>query len=145
MIKYALACANGHAFEAWFGSSDAYDKQARRRLVTCPECSSNEVEKQPMAPAVLSSKRRNPPAPVAGDGSGALPAPTIEILRALKKQVLENTEDVGTRFADEALSIHHGESEPRPIRGEATSEDAERLHDHGVAFGILPTLPEDRN
>ena len=34
MIRYALACAKGHAFESWFQNSAAYDKQAKRGLVS---------------------------------------------------------------------------------------------------------------
>ena len=30
MIKYALACEQGHEFESWFPSGDAYDSQAKR-------------------------------------------------------------------------------------------------------------------
>ena len=29
MIRYALTCKRGHAFESWFGSSKAYDELAR--------------------------------------------------------------------------------------------------------------------
>ena len=36
MICYALACAQGHAFESWFQNSAAYDKQKKRGLVSCP-------------------------------------------------------------------------------------------------------------
>ena len=31
MIRYALACEKGHAFESWFASSAAYDKRRARR------------------------------------------------------------------------------------------------------------------
>ena len=34
MIRYALVCAKGHSFESWFQNSAAYDKQAKRALVT---------------------------------------------------------------------------------------------------------------
>ncbi len=102
MIKYALACTSGHAFEAWFRSSDAYERQAKKHLVSCPECGSNDVEKRPMAPAVLSRRQRPAPSPESTDKSQVAPAPPMEMLRAFKKHVLENTEDVGTRFADEA-------------------------------------------
>ena len=36
MIRYALICERGHEFESWFQDSAAYDKQAKRGLVTCP-------------------------------------------------------------------------------------------------------------
>src|SRR5271155_822835 len=50
MIRYALNCDRGHVFESWFQNSAAYDKQAKRSLVTCPVCGSAKVEKAIMAP-----------------------------------------------------------------------------------------------
>lgn len=152
MIRYALACSRGHAFEAWFRSSDAYERQARRRLVVCPECGSHEVEKQPMAPAVITrgraavrdqSRVEAPPPQVSAPISDAI-AP-LEMLRAFKRHVMENSEDVGQGFAEEARRIHHGESEARAIRGETSGEEAAKLTEEGIAFGVLPRLPEDHN
>src|SRR5215470_2643314 len=50
MIRYTLVCNERHEFESWFTNSAAYDKQARRGLVTCPLCGSAKVEKALMAP-----------------------------------------------------------------------------------------------
>jgi hypothetical protein len=50
MIRYALACDKGHAFESWFQNSAAYNKQVKAGLVVCPVCSSAKVEKTIMAP-----------------------------------------------------------------------------------------------
>ena len=50
MIRYTLACDQGHTFESWFASSAAYDKQVKRSLVTCPVCNSAKIEKALMAP-----------------------------------------------------------------------------------------------
>ena len=50
MIRYTLVCDKRHEFESWFANSAAYDKQARRGLVTCPLCGSAKVEKALMAP-----------------------------------------------------------------------------------------------
>ena len=33
MIRYTLACGDGHGFESWFASSAAYDRQAARAKV----------------------------------------------------------------------------------------------------------------
>ncbi|HEY0572000.1 MAG TPA: DUF1178 family protein, partial [Enterovirga sp.] len=52
MIRYALACDNGHDFESWFPSSASYDAQAERGLVECPLCGSAKVEKQLMTPSL---------------------------------------------------------------------------------------------
>ena len=45
MIKYTLICDNQHSFESWFANSAAYDKQVKKKLVTCPLCDSAKVEK----------------------------------------------------------------------------------------------------
>ena len=58
MIRYALACEHGHAFEGWFGSSGDFDDQAARQLLSCPVCESQAVAKQIMAPAVAGTKKR---------------------------------------------------------------------------------------
>ena len=50
MILYNLICEKHHEFESWFPSSAAYDKQARRGLISCPACGSGKVEKAIMAP-----------------------------------------------------------------------------------------------
>jgi hypothetical protein len=57
MIRYALACPNGHAFESWFRNSADYDGQAARGLVTCPTCGSEKVEKALMTPRLGRSSK----------------------------------------------------------------------------------------
>src|SRR5262249_28678057 len=42
MIRYALACDEGHAFESWFANSATYDRQVKRGLVSCPVCNSTK-------------------------------------------------------------------------------------------------------
>jgi hypothetical protein len=69
----------------------------------------------------------------------------LSMLRAFKKAVMENSEDVGTGFADEARKIHFGEAEERNIRGSSTVDEARALADEGIPFGILPPLPDDLN
>jgi hypothetical protein len=55
--------------------------------------------------------------------------------------MLEQTQDVGTRFADEARKIHYGESQARSIRGQATPEQTRELLEEGVH--VMPfLLPE---
>ena len=61
MIRYALVCDKGHGFESWFADSAAYDKQAKRGLVTCPHCGSPKVEKAIMAPRLAGARKRKAP------------------------------------------------------------------------------------
>jgi len=68
MIRYTLVCEKGHSFESWFADSAAYEKQAKRKLVTCPSCDSSKVEKAIMAPnlgASAKSRKKTPDAPAA--------------------------------------------------------------------------------
>jgi len=167
MIRYSLICDGGHAFESWFASSSSFDEQARRGFVSCPVCDSAKVERAVMAPAVARTDRGprptvpipEPAAPSAGASHAPAPVPAAQpaalmgekeiafraMLTALHEHVAANAEPVGKRFAEEALKIHHGESESRPIYGEATAADARMLHEEGVEFLPLPRLPEKRN
>ena len=67
------------------------------------------------------------------------------MIREIHDHVKANTEDVGTKFADEARKIHYGEAEERGIRGKASAEEAKALAEEGIGFLPLPVLPGDRN
>ncbi|HVX92035.1 MAG TPA: DUF1178 family protein [Xanthobacteraceae bacterium] len=158
MIRYALACENGHAFESWFQSSAAYDKQAARGLVVCPTCGSTEVEKSIMAPNLARSSERTRAITMPDAGGLAAPnaaAPITMIspaeqefraqLKKLRDHLIKNAEYVGPRFPEEARKMHYGEIEHRSIYGEASPDDAKALHEEGIEFHPLPVLPEERN
>jgi hypothetical protein len=57
---------------------------------------------------------------------------------AVQKALLAGSEGVGPRFAAEARAIHLGEADSRPIHGEATRAEAERLIEEGVPIAPLP-------
>ena len=73
-----------------------------------------------------------------GPGGG----PTREGLQAawmqMVRRVLEQTEDVGPRFAEEARRIHHGDAPDRAIRGQASAEQAAELAEEGIEVLPLP-------
>jgi hypothetical protein len=151
MIRYQLKCEVSHTFEAWFGSSAGYDKQAKRGLVACPKCGSTKIEKCIMAPNVgtKSNKKSETTSMKAANTDAAEQAASYKELRALMRRVREEVEQkaeyVGPRFAEEARKIHFEEAEARGIYGEATLEDAKELQDEGVEFFPLPAVPEDQN
>ena len=161
MIRYSLQCESGHEFESWFANSDTYDKQVKRKLVTCPTCGSPKVEKAIMAPrlARTDKTREMLPAPVpASAPTPSMPEPKAPVamispqeqefrqkLKALRDHLVQNAEHVGPRFSEEARKMHYGEIEHRSIYGEASPEEAKDLHDEGIEFHPLPVLPEDRN
>jgi hypothetical protein len=162
MIRYTLVCDKRHEFESWFTNSSAYDKQAKRGLVTCPLCGSAKVEKALMTPrlarADATPKQKAPPAdaaPAPAPDAAKGPTPVAMIspqeqefrqkLRELRDHLVKNAENVGPRFPDEARKMHYGEAEHRSIYGIASPKDAKALHEEGIEFSPLPVLPDERN
>lgn len=148
MIRYQLRCHKGHEFEAWFKSSADHDRQAKRRLITCPECGSKRVEKAIMAPSVVTGNPKPAEVPVAN--AEAAPSAdkrreALALMRKLRADVERNAEYVGPRFAEEARKMHLEEIETRGIYGEATLEEARALDEEGIEFFPLPRLPEEQN
>jgi hypothetical protein len=144
MIKYALGCAEGHSFDSWFPSSDAFEKQRKRGLVACPECGNIHVEKAIMAPAVVGAQRTG--------GGKDIEVPTDdrrrhvrESMRKLRREIEANTDDVGARFPQVARAIHDGDEPERAIRGQASLEEAKALIEDGVGVLPLPILADDLN
>jgi len=135
MKVFDLRCAQDHRFEGWFGSEDDYASQRERGLVECPMCSSKAVERLPSAPRLnLGASQQEMQDVVRPNDTQAL------WLRALR-HVIDHTEDVGERFADEARRIHYGEIEHRGIRGRASREQSEALADEGIEVMVLPIPP----
>ena len=69
----------------------------------------------------------------------------VAMMRELRKQVHENAEYVGPRFAEEARLVNDDEYEQRSIYGEASIEEVRQLNDEGIETFPLPTLPEEQN
>ena len=150
MIRYALVCDEGHEFESWFPGAIAYEQQVKRGLVVCPVCNSAAVTKAIMAPNVARKDRDTPAdAPAAQPQQVALIDAKMQALRAMMREmrakILESTTDVGAAFPEEARRIHDGEAEARPIRGEASWEEAQALSDEGIEIMPIPVLPDERN
>jgi hypothetical protein len=131
-----LRCANGHGFEGWFGSDDDFLDQNGRGLIECPLCADRIVSRLPSAPRLNLSGQREPAAAAETtvQGPPALQAVWMNMVR----HVLENTEDVGERFPDEARRIHYGESRSRGIRGQATQDERRELIEEGIEILSMP-------
>ncbi len=156
MIRYALLCKCGHAFESWFQSSSAYESQHKRKLVTCPVCNLTKVEKAIMAPRIVSKVKASaatPPVPQPTENNPAttplVMAPQerelLTKLKELRDHVTKNADNVGKQFPNEARKMHYGDSEHRAIYGEATPDETHALIEEGIDVLPLPVLPEDRN
>ena len=147
MIIYDLACAHGHRFEGWFGSGEDFVQQHARGLVRCPVCDAAEVERVPSArvsvpkgapsqPPSASPQAAGAPA-VSRPGDGAIAGIPAELIAKLR-EIVRNTENVGSRFPEEARKIHYEEVPARAIRGQASAEEAQSLRDEGIDFASIP-------
>ena len=150
-----LQCSARHSFEGWFGSEADFVDQLARKLVQCPVCGDAQIEKMLSAPRLNLGRTQAPqtesadaPAPALASSTPAnevaLASPQTEATQALlrlAKAMLEQTQDVGSQFAEEARKIHYGESEARAIRGLATPQQTRELLEEGVQ--VMPfVLPE---
>lgn len=134
MIRYNLKCEQGHTFDSWFQSAEAYEKLLSAGMVTCSVCGALGVEKAIMAPQVRVARNKK-------QKSGPLTAPASpaeQALAEMRKKVEENSENVGKNFAQEARAIHDGDAPERSIYGEAKIEDAKSLIDDGISVTPLP-------
>jgi hypothetical protein len=147
VIRYALSCEHGHAFESWFRDAAAYDEQVAAGFLACPACGSERVEKAIMAPHVAQKADRDRPAAraAAEERPVSLVSPEDAELRAkvkaLREHLTANADYVGPGFAEEARRIHYGEIEERGIRGQASREAADSLREEGIEVFSLPVPP----
>ncbi len=162
MILYDLRCRKNHVFEAWFRDSAAYDDQVEAGEIACPTCGSKKVEKAPMAPRLAkgglpkgsgeTGEARRAEAQISETGTTetgpaetetakaetARAAEAMRALRGLRRKVEDSFDYVGPQFAEEARKIHYGESDAHNIYGETSDQEAQELHDEGVAFTRIP-------
>jgi hypothetical protein len=143
MIIYDLACAQGHRFEGWFASGEDFAQQQERQLVRCPVCDVAAVERLPSArvsvPKGGTSPVQSAPATAAATSEGAIAGIPAELIAKLR-EIVRNTENVGTRFPEEARKIHYEEVPARAIRGQASAEEAQALRDEGIDFAPIPPV-----
>lgn len=129
MIRYDLRCANGDEFEAWFGSMADFDAQAEQGQLYCPQCGTSHVQKAPMAPSVVTGRKKD---------ARQERAVAMAMASKVRERIKDNFDYVGDKFADEARKMHAGETEERAIWGEATPAEAEALAEDGIPASPLP-------
>jgi hypothetical protein len=137
MIVLNLSCEHDHRFEGWFGSADDFDAQSKRGDVACPVCGSVGISRQLSAPYVntRSDTRSDATRPVAVANSARM------LRQKFIEFVLQNTDDVGTKFPEEARRIHYAEAPERAIRGSASKKDIDELQKEGIDVLAVPGVP----
>jgi hypothetical protein len=149
-----LQCADAHTFEGWFASEADYLDQQAKSMLACPLCGNTHIHKKLSAPrlnlgasAQAHSGADTPSAPgdmapVPASASHGLSAEQMQVAYThVVRELMRQTEDVGSRFAQEARAIHEGQAPQRGIRGQATPAQAQALTEDGIAVMTLP-IPE---
>jgi hypothetical protein len=145
MKVFNLSCTNQHTFEGWFGSEAVYQTQLADGLLECPFCKSHTITRLPSAPRLNMGKSAAPTQAstevVASAPSSPQPPPQVTLqglwMKAVQ-HVLTHTEDVGQQFAQEVRRMHYGETEHRPVRGQASENDKLDLQEEGIEVLSLP-------
>jgi hypothetical protein len=136
MIVYDLVCVLGHRFEGWFPGAEAFASQKEKGLISCPVCGdSSNIERLPSAPHI---NTKTGDKASATSGLPEKPLRPAEVLKATLSWILDQYENVGKRFPEEARRIHYGEAPPRNIRGTAQREEAEALAEEGIPVVQIP-------
>ena len=157
MIKYKLKCrskfCNGQKeFEGWFKSFEAYEKQKLHKLLNCPICGSDKVEKLLTTPNLKTNKNKT-----LGDEDkqyknsknkenflGSINSDNIStLLRTLKKEVQKNSTFVGNEFVSQVRSMKEGKIKEKPIHGHGTNKEIQELRDEGVDLVNIPWISDD--
>ncbi len=151
-----LRCAQGHGFEGWFASREAFEGQSERGLVSCPRCGSQQLERRLSAPRLnlgAAAPKQPPRQPTTQPPTQPPTQPTTQPQRQLHHQepagsaaplrellahLKAGSEDLGEGFADEARRIHRGQAPERAIRGKASGAQFEALLDEGIEVLALP-------
>ena len=159
MIKYNLTCKCNCAFDSWFASSEEFGRLEKKKLITCIECNSNNVNKSIMAPNVSSSKK--------------IDNINYKFQKNIRKKIIEyqkfikeNCKYVGDNFAQEARNIYYNEKETKDneketkdneketkdneketkgIYGRVTTEEMDELNEEGIETIAIPWYDKTEN
>jgi hypothetical protein len=136
VIVFDLKCGGGHVFEAWFGSSAAWEGQRTAGLVACPMCGSAEVEKAVMAPNVSAKGNQGALVPETAAPAADAPIPPEAIKAAISALAA---------MQDKARAMHLGETPHAPIHGKTSAAEAVALIEEGVHVAplLLPVVPPE--
>ncbi|MBK9521163.1 MAG: DUF1178 family protein [Rhodocyclaceae bacterium] len=150
MIVLNLSCDQGHQFEGWFASRNAFGDQVAKGMVNCTHCQSAAVTAMPSGPHVRRVRHDNnsnehPGSELNADNSAVqMPAPEVaRQLFASLAAMARSAENVGLKFPEEARRIHYNEAPARTIRGIASSDETRELMEEGIL--VLPALVPPEN
>ncbi len=152
MIVFDLQCEPlGHRFEGWFGSSQDFEDQRERGMISCPSCGSAQIAKSVMAPNL--GRKGNQismgtapatailPEQAAQAVANAMPPEVVAMFKAVaavQAEAIKTSTWVGDKFADDVRAMHYGEKDQSAIHGRASMAEARELIEEGIP--VAPVL-----
>ena len=143
MIKYNLLCKKCDlAFDSWFASSREYDKLKKKQLLNCLGCGSLKVEKNLMAPKLISKDLS-----YKNEKKDLIKYQKIKkTIKEYQKFIKNNFDYVGENFAYEARSIHYNNKKKnKGIYGTASKQDLKELKEEGIDAQTIPWFESGNN
>ena len=137
MIVFNLICEKcEYSFEGWFENTNTFNSQKKGKLINCPNCESSNISRALVAPNI---SRKSNSKTVKNKKTLA------SNIKKIKKLVEENFDYVGDNFSEEAKKIKYGETNDRPIYGEATIEQTKELIEEEINITPLPFQSNKKN
>ena len=154
MIKYKLKCrskicSDEKEFEGWFKNIDAYEIQKQQKLINCPICGSDKVEKLLTTPSLKTNKNKmsdDKDKQYKNNESLSVNVNSDNIstlLRTLKKEVQNNSTFVGNEFVSQVRSMKKGKIKEKAIHGHGTNKEIKELRDEGIEVINIPWISDD--
>ena len=156
MIKYQLNCNNEHQFDGWFPNIAEFERQQEKKLLICPLCDSNQVDRAIMSPGIGKSKSKSKTKTTSKSqldkeefykaqftDDTMIPASQAKnILRKIRKKIVTEFDNVGDRFVKEYRKHEKGERDDK-FYGVPSKEEVKELLEEGVDLFHLPNVKDD--
>ena len=140
MIKYRLKCKScKHVFDSWFSSSKEYEKLKKLKLINCNTCNSLDIDKSVMSPRILLNTN------LKQESKFKKVNKIKSKIKEFQSYIKENFDYVGEKFTEEAKKIKYGETQDRPIYGEASMEQTKDLINEEIDIVPLPFSSKKTN
>ena len=143
MIKYRLVCKKCNlSFDSWFASSKEYDKLKKKKLINCHSCGSVKVEKNLMAPKLISKNFS-----LKNEKKDLMKYQKIKkTISEYQKFIKNNFDYVGENFTYEARSIHYNDKKRKKgIYGKASNQDLKELKEEGIDTQVIPWIENENS
>ncbi len=128
MIIFDLKCMNNHTFEGWFEGRTEFESEKESGRLACPICADQEIGIVPTGGHYSKGQGRKGSQTPSGDS----------LVKVMTDYFEKNFDNVGKKFAQEAIKMHFGETDLRNIRGTVTDEEEKELNEEGVEFIKIP-------